>query len=424
MRNKVLTLLRRFQMLSPGDTLYCAVSGGPDSMALLWCMYLLREKLDIRLAAAHFNHCLRGGESDRDEEFVRAFCRDWSIPLETARGPVTPGKKGLEAAAREARYAFFQTLPGKTATAHTADDNAETVLLHLVRGTGLRGLGAIAPVRGGVIRPMLLVTRREVLAFLEEQGIPWVEDSSNQTDDFLRNRLRHSAMPLFYGENPRFGEDLSAMALRLREDEAALSALAGPETDVEALRAMPPAVRARSLAALLKSWGVKEPEAAHLALAEKLVFSQRPGARAQFPGGVTAARAYGSLVKLEEAPPPAPAVLPEEGTVELPDWGFRVTVGPAGSEKNGKHLFTVIPRGPVTLRSRQAGDAMRLPGGTKLLKKIFIDQKLPAALRRRVPVLADREGVLGVWGVGPNLDRTGPGKTLRLEPILPNDSWK
>lgn len=193
---------RRYELLEPGDTVYCAVSGGPDSMALLWGLYLLREQMGITLRAAHFNHNLRGAESDRDEAFVRDFCARYDIPLAVASKQVLPGDKGLEAAAREARYGFFDTLPGKLATAHTANDNAETVLLHLVRGTGLKGLGGIAPVRGRIIRPMLTVTRRQVRDFLAENYIPFVEDSSNETDAFLRNRLRHGVMPLLEGKIP------------------------------------------------------------------------------------------------------------------------------------------------------------------------------------------------------------------------------
>ena len=168
MLNKLLDFIRRYDLISPGDRVTCAVSGGADSVALLFALYLLREKLGITLEAAHFNHRLRGEESDGDQAFVKEFCGRYDIPLHLGSGEIIPGKKGLEAAAREARYAFLRSLPGKIATAHTADDNAETVLLHLVRGTGLKGLGGIAPVSAAVIRPMLTVTRREVEAFLRE----------------------------------------------------------------------------------------------------------------------------------------------------------------------------------------------------------------------------------------------------------------
>ena len=222
MLDKLLFTLKQYRMVAPGDQVVCAVSGGADSVALLFALYLLREKLGICVSAVHFNHGLRGEESDRDEAFVEKLCHRLDVPLTVGRAAVKPGKKGLEAAAREARYRFFSTLSGKIATAHTADDNAETVLMHMVRGTGLKGLGGIAPIRGPFIRPMLGITRQEVLAFLEEYRLQYVTDSSNESDCFLRNRLRHHVMPLLKQENPRLCRNMSAMAQRLREDEEAL----------------------------------------------------------------------------------------------------------------------------------------------------------------------------------------------------------
>ena len=166
MLNKLLTFCKAHNLLEKGDSVVCAVSGGADSMALLWAMYLLKERFSIQLSAAHFDHGLRGEESTRDAAFVEKFCRQYEIPFVLERGNVVAGKKGLEAAARDARYAFLQSLPGKIATAHTADDNAETVLMHLVRGSGLKGLGGISPIRGKIIRPMLSVNRDDVLVFL------------------------------------------------------------------------------------------------------------------------------------------------------------------------------------------------------------------------------------------------------------------
>ena len=304
MLNELLALVRRYDMLQPGDRVICALSGGADSVALVFALYLLKEKLQIQLEAAHFNHQLRGAESDRDEAFVRQLCDRFDIPLHVGRGQVVPGKKGLEAAARDARYAFLETLPGKIATAHTADDNAETVLMRLVRGTGLKGLGGICPVRGRIIRPMLLVTRQQVEAFLEEYCLSHVEDSSNGTDDFLRNRLRRHILPALREENPKLSRNLSAMALRLRLDEEALTAgvedgsgLSVPET-----LALPEAIRSRALEAFLIHSGVKEPESAHIAQASALLTSENPSARASFPGNVVIGRVYDRLMPLEQRP--------------------------------------------------------------------------------------------------------------------------
>jgi len=420
MLNDLLTQLRRYDMAKPGETVICAVSGGADSMALLWGMYLLRQTLEIRLEAAHFNHRLRGEESDRDEAFVREFCDRFDIPLTVGSGNVTAGKKGLEAAARDARYAFLQSLPGRIATAHTADDNAETVLMHLVRGTGLKGLGGIAPVNGKLIRPMLTVTRQQVEAFLQEYHVGHIEDSSNETDAFLRNRLRHHVMPLLTAENPKLSENLSAMALRLRQDEQALARMSVCDTtpDVELLKQQPPAIRSRMLESFLKGSGVIEPEAQHIALAESLIFSEKPSARADFPGGVTVVRNYGKLQVLEKDGPVEAVMLPEAGVLY---WnGLKITVQRAEEIVNTLSVFTVAVRGTVFLRGRKTADTVRLSGGTKSLKKLFIDRKIPAFQRQRIPVLSDDGGVLGVYGIGVNLDRIPaqlPAVQIRIEPL-------
>lgn len=408
MLNKLLAFTRQQDLITPGDHIICAVSGGADSVALLFGLYLLKEKLDIRLSAAHFNHNLRGAESDRDEAFVRDFCSRYDIPFMVGSATVTSGKKGLEAAARDARYTYLRSLPGKIATAHTADDNAETVLLHLIRGTGLKGLGGIAPISGNVIRPMLSIQRQDVENFLREWSLPHIEDSSNQTDMFLRNRLRHHVMPLLKQENPQFAENTSAMALRLRWDEDCLSQIATEAPSpisISALKGQHCALRSRILGDFLKENGVREPEASHVSLLESLVWSDNPSAAGHFPGNITITRCYDSLVRSDRETAPGSAVLPISGTMELPQWGIRVTCTPAQTILNTPDTFTVLPQGNITLRSRQSGDAIRLSGGTKSLKKLFIDRKIPAAERSHIPVLADDNGLLAVYSIGTDLDR-------------------
>ena len=418
MLNKLLRTIRQYGMISPGDTVICAVSGGADSVALLFALYLLKDKLGFSLEAAHFNHHLRGEESNRDAEFVKDLCDRYDIPLHLGEGNVKPGKKGLEAAARDARYAFLKSLSGKIATAHTADDNAETVLLHLVRGTGLKGLGAIAPVNGTVIRPMLAVTREDVEHFNEEWCLSHIEDSSNETDAFLRNRLRHHVMPLLKKENPKLAENLSEMALRLREDEDFLSRQSnfGTLPAVEMLKTLHPAQRSRCLEVFLKENGVKEPEQSHIAQAEALVFSDRPSAKASFPGGVTITRRYDRLEVLRQEEGLETVTLPCPGEVMFA--GMRVICGPAAEISNTTDCFTVMPVGEIQLRSRMAGDAIRLNGGTKSLKKLFIDRKIPADRRLQLPVVADEQGILGVYSIGADLDRIAaglPAVTIRFE---------
>lgn len=420
MQNRLLKFAREQNLMAPGDTVICAVSGGADSVAMLFALYLLREKLGITLEAAHFNHNLRGEESLRDEIFVRELCARYEIPLHVASGEIRPGKKGLEAAARDARYAFLESLPGKIATAHTADDNAETILMHLVRGTGLKGLGGIAPQRGKLIRPMLGITRREVEDFLAEWHLPHVEDSTNETDAFLRNRLRHHVMPLLAAENPRIAENLSQMALRLREDEACLSRQSGYETlpEVKTLRTLPSAVRSRMLERFLKENGVREPEDVHIAQAEALVFSESPSASAAFPGGVTLSRQYGHLTANPTGEAFTPVTLTCPGSAEAA--GIRITCEPAGELAQSENLLTVCPSGKISIRPRQTGDKIRLSGGSKSLKKLFIDRKIPAADRGQIPVVCDETGILGVYSIGVNLERAAqilPAVTIRFERI-------
>ena len=419
MLNKLQKLMRQYDMVSKGDHVVCAVSGGADSVALLFGMYLLREKLGITLSAAHFNHHLRGEESDRDEQFVREFCDRYDIPLNVGSAQVVAGKKGLEAAAREARYAFFATLSGKIATAHTADDNAETVLMHLVRGTGLRGLGGISPINGNVIRPMLTVTRQEVLAFLQEYCLSFVEDSSNAGDDFLRNRLRHRVMPLLKEENPQLAENMSQMAMELRADAEVLEC-AGDLPAVRELKEMSASLRSRAISRFLKDNGVTEPERSHIRGVEALIFSEKPSARADLPGGVTIAREYDRLVVLERKNVPNAITLLPGNTMELPQWGIRISYAPAEQIINTKDIFTVNATGAITLRPRQTGDSIRLNAGTCTLKKLFIDRKIPAHQRSHIIVAADEQGVLGVGGIGANVDRLAeelPAMQIRLESL-------
>lgn len=402
MRNKLLAFLRAQSMVKPGDKVICAVSGGADSMALLWAMHLLKDKLEISLEAAHFNHNLRGGESDRDEAFVRDFCKNHGIVCHVGRGVVESGDKGLEAAARDARYAYLHSLSGIIATAHTADDNAETLLMHLVRGTGLKGLGGITPKADRLIRPMLTVTRQEVLDFLEAENIPYVTDSSNETDDFLRNRIRHHVMPLLKQENPSLGENLSLTALSLRRDAEALDALAEPTWEVEKLLQMESAMQTRAITKLLLSWGVPEPERQHVELVQKLLVSKNPSAGGDFPGNVRIVRQYGKLVKLEAAEDLPEILLNNPGITHIPQWGVRVACTPADGLNDGWRVRT---EGKLVLRSRKEGDHITLSGGTKSLKKLFIDRKIPASRRSCIPVIADDLGVVAVADFGPSRDR-------------------
>ena len=436
-QDQVLSFCRDRELLAPGDQVICALSGGADSMALLWSLVLLREKLELDLSAAHFNHGLRGAESDRDEAFVRDFCRGHSIPLQVGRGQVRACGRGLEDAARQARYRFLESLDpdAKIATAHTADDNAETVLLHLLRGTGLKGLGGIAPRRGRLIRPLLSLTRQEVEAFLSRWNIPHVEDSTNGEDGFLRNRLRSQVMTPLRRENPRFSPNVSRMAFSLRQDEDCLSTLARQALqewsregglDCRGVAQLHPAIRDRVLGDFLRRCGVREPEASHIRAVAELLESISPSARVNLPGGVVLGRQYGLLVSCAPMPEWEPVLLRIPGETRVPAWKvccqFRENF-----QKNQNKPFTFgiscdrIDPSYLTLRTRLPGDRMGLPGGHKSLKRILIDRKIPAAQRDSLPVIAAGDAVLAVAGVGVNLDYEAkpgaPALVIELEKI-------
>ena len=224
-------LIRKYNMLPRGSRVLCAVSGGADSMCLLHWLSSARAEYGITLFAAHYEHGLRGEESLRDAEFTRAQCDALGIPCRIGHGDVASyaveHRLGTEDAARTLRYRFLEETAedfgcDRIATAHSLNDNAETVLMNLCRGAGTRGLAGIPPVRGQLIRPLLSTDRDEIEDYLREHGIPHVEDSSNRSDDYTRNRIRHQMIPLLKEENPSVLRSIARTAELVREDDACL----------------------------------------------------------------------------------------------------------------------------------------------------------------------------------------------------------
>ena len=228
-------LIDQYDMLPEGSRVLCAVSGGADSMCLLHWLHALQGERGFQLYAAHFEHGIRGEESLRDAAFTEEQCRKLGVPFTLGRGDVpawaAEGKIGLEEAARELRYRFLEETADRLgcdriATAHNRNDNAETLIMNLCRGSGTRGLAGIPPVRGKLIRPLLTTDRAEIEAFLTENGVPHVEDSSNRDDGLTRNRIRHQILPMLEEMNPSVLAALSRTAALVRQDEEFLNRMA------------------------------------------------------------------------------------------------------------------------------------------------------------------------------------------------------
>ncbi len=417
MEAEVLRFVRAQDLLPPGSRVTCAVSGGADSMALLRCLLALREPLGLTVEAAHFNHLLRGEASDGDEAFVRDRCRAWGVPLRVGRGDAAAAAKAkgcsLETAARELRYAFLLEASGLIATAHQADDNAETVLMNLLRGAGARGLAGIPPRRDRIVRPLLCVTRADVLRYLRETGTPWREDASNAVDDCRRNRIRHHVLPLLRAENPGVSRAILTAGLHLRaEDEWMAEEAAAAEErarrpggwDAAALRALPDALLRRVLLALLRAGG--EADSTHTEAVLRLLRAGTSG-RTGLPGRRTAA-VRGGLLRITGPDRPAPLgiyPLRVPGRTEIPALSLTVDCFflPPG-EKFSKMSDTILLNYDMIgenlcVRGRRTGDAVTLPGGHRTLKRLMIDRNIPAEVRDRVPVLACEGRVLAVRGL-------------------------
>ena len=407
----------------------CAVSGGRDSMALLHLMLELRDTLSITVSAAHFNHQLRGEEALRDADFVKQHCECLGIPISMGQGDVAAYAAahgiGTEEAARILRYGFLESLSpdAKIATAHHAQDNLETMLMHLLRGCSLHGLSGIPPVRGRLIRPLLLTSPDELTDYLTKNNIPHVEDSTNQLDDSQRNRLRHHVIPLLLAENPSLLTAASELCLQLGQEDQYLDLCAEKyytqlcwdnALSCSQLVKLPEAMIYRVLNKLLSP--VPQLAAVHLSRALALARDAGPSAVLHLPGGYVLARVYDSLELRKDPALPAPPTPVFLSPGVIAPWGSdQITCHFGSHAASANAALYLSPEGirfPLTIRTRQPGDRICLPGGTKKLSDWMIDQKIPAGLRNQLPVLVQDQEVLAVLPyVVAAPYRTKPGST-------------
>lgn len=424
---RVKPLAEEYAMFPRDATVLCCVSGGVDSMSLLHFLKTQSAHFGFALRACHFDHMTRPG-SARDAAFVFRQCQAWDIPLDTTRQDVpawaAEHHMGQEEAGRTLRYRWFDTLadqydPCVIATAHQADDNAETLLLHLVRGCGLGGLGGIPPRRGRLVRPFLTVPRQLIVDYAREQQVPFVEDATNADPDYTpRNLLRHKVMPLLRQLNPNLTDTLSATAASLRQDGEFLNARAAylaQDAKIAAGSVVLPldsvTSQSAAVAARVLQYAVEklDPELVLSAQQRRSLLevcrSQDPGGHCDLPHGISAQRVYDSLVfslpGRVEVLPPTP--LDFEGTREIGPW--LVTLDRKPCPENWRcdgREFYLSADAPVLLRPRKSGDTLKLPHreGTKTLKKWLIELHIPEARRELVPVLEQNGRCAGVYGLG------------------------
>ncbi len=437
MLEQVKALTTEYDMFPRGGKVLCAVSGGADSMCLLHLAWSMAEEGGFQVAAAHYHHGMRGAAADADAAFVETFCKERNIPCVVERGDVYGQAQrlglGVEETGRRLRYEFLRRTAeelgcNRIATAHNADDNLETLLLHLVRGAGLHGLAGIPPRRGEIVRPLLTTSRLDIEAYLAEHGLTHVEDCTNADESYARNRIRRQVVPVLRQLNPRLTESAAETMGYLRSDNDYLNAQAAAacaharwaEDDlvIEAryIAQLPAAIAPRAARRMLEMMGDGNADcsAAHLKAIVDLAAGEDPSAVAFLPHGRLVQRVYKDLLfttQSEPLPPfsPTPLNLDGETAPEGTLWRCRcwATTCPAEGEPGVLYLALEAVEGELVLRPRQTGDEIALPrrGGTKTVKKLFIDEKVPRRDRERVPVLADGAGVLAVAGFGADQSR-------------------
>jgi len=418
--------------VSRGALILVALSGGPDSVALVHALLGLRERFGYRIAAAHLNHALRGAESDRDSAFVRALCARLAIELTVERAAgLNPHAPNLEERAREARHEFLGRVADRIgaahiALAHHAGDQAETVIMRMLRGAGAAGIGAMAesgPAR--LIRPMLTVGRSAILRYLEAIGAGFVEDTSNASTGPLRNRIRHELLPMLEREYaPGAARRLAALAAEMRlVDEFVVRAA---ERELAAMRAgesefglwrfatLDPALRAPLVRAFLRSsiGDLRGIGRAHVDAVVRLALDGPPNGEVVLPRGWRAQREYDRLRidRIARTPAPKFAVpLAFDGTTEVRESGFvfdaRVLArSDASIPPDDRHAVFdagVIGGRSLVVRNFVAGDRIEPLGlgGTRKVKEVFIDRKVPRRRRASWPVVTLADEVVWLPGL-------------------------
>jgi len=426
--------ITRHNLFSPESTIIVALSGGADSTALLHILAGLTE-LRPRLVVAHLNHCLRGEESDCDEEFSRALATRLHLPFESVRVDVDEIARvnglNLEDAGRRARISFLDDMRLKwnaaaVAVAHHADDQAETVLMRLLRGSGATGLAGMRFLnRRGYIRPLLNCTRQEIEAYLQQRGVEWREDASNHDTTWLRNRIRHELLPELKRYNPAVTSSLSITAQLLADENDLLDDMATEVAEsictftndsvscsIKTLLRHPVALRRRIYRLMFKhvSGQLQHFSHLHTEAIEAVITAERPNASLNLPGGISLSRAYDRLGMQKAVPAVVfirEFVISGPGSYQFEN-GSSLLIESSGEysgispDAGGMVQFDPDKAPfPWLVRSFQPGDRISPVGmtGSKKVKDLFIDKKIPLNLRRQIPLVFSDNTLIWVCGV-------------------------
>lgn len=433
--HKVAKNIHDNNLLCTGDTVIAGVSGGADSIALLDILFSMKE-LGLRLIVAHLNHMLRGDDSEADATFVSEFAAKYNLPLESRSVDIyqfsLERKLSLEEGGREARYAWFDEIASKygaraVALGHHADDQAETVLMRLLRGAGASGLSGMSPGAGGrYIRPLLCATRTEIEDYLRKKNIPFRTDETNSDTRFLRNRIRHELLPYLKTYNPSICDRLIATAQILSADETLLEAVTDQAfrrlaftgrdeiiIDLQAIRTEPQGLRFRVYRKAINAvkGNLLHLSLKHLQLIDDLALSRKANAQISLPVHLIVTKSYQTL-SMTSCLADRHADLPEllvEGPGIYPLHGNRLL---SVSESQPPPSWKDIPPlkayfdldaapFPWTVRTFRAGDRFVPLGmtGSKKLKDFFIDMKIPRQTRRNIPILVSNGRILWIAGL-------------------------
>ena len=416
--------MEQWNMFPPkGGTILCAVSGGRDSVCLLHYLHRISSAYGFSVAAGHYNHHMRP-TAGRDEDFVKKLCEQLDVPFYTEGCDVVKAAAeaglGVEEMGRRLRYDFLERLAQRLgaeriATAHHMADQAETVLLNLLRGTGPEGLGGIPAVRGRLIRPLLNTPRQEIERYLDYFGLGHVEDETNESLAFARNRLRKNVMPELEKINPALRQNIARTAAIIRREDDYLNSLAagylpceGTQADCRRLLEAPEVLRARAVRLLAKrlDTGKKDWGAVHVETILELVKTGRDGCLS-LPDGMMAV-CSGGVLRLERA------VAPVDSAMALTEgehcWnGWHVTVrrvSGGASEKENAVYLREESLGALQLDVWRGGEGMALPGsrGKRSIKRLLTERGVPPQARQGVPCVRVGGTAAAVYGVGTDID--------------------